>query len=184
MRARPTAICRPTSDVAFAHAVQRCLATRDLASPDELEAALSPLFPTIKVRRRAASESGPVWMVSRGPETAGSRHPRWWARQEVPAIMLRASNGTIVGFNDEAAGLFGRDADDLIGRPYTDLIDPSVVDAAAGIWDLLLEIGFIETVAAVVRADGSRAVVELRARRDGDVVEARYRPIAMLAAQA
>jgi hypothetical protein len=60
------AICFPSSDVTFANAVHRSLASKDIGDPGELEDSLRSRYPSIQVRvREITGEPGVTWYVYR-----------------------------------------------------------------------------------------------------------------------
>ena len=59
-------ICFPSSDAAFADAVEKALASGGIRSTRELEDALRPKYPAVRVRPRELSgELTPTWYVYR-----------------------------------------------------------------------------------------------------------------------
>ena len=63
------AICFPSSDAAFAHAVERALESGAIRSMRELEDALRPMYPAVDVRPRELSgELTATWYVYRDPD--------------------------------------------------------------------------------------------------------------------
>ena len=65
------AICFPSSDVAFANAVQRSLASTSVSHPRQLEAALRSHYPSVRVRvREITGEPGVTWFVYRDADFA------------------------------------------------------------------------------------------------------------------
>jgi hypothetical protein len=65
------AICFPSSDVAFANAVQRSLASTSIGHPWQLEAALRSHYPSVRVRvREITGEPGVTWYVYRDADFA------------------------------------------------------------------------------------------------------------------
>ena len=64
-------ICFPSSDGAFANAVERMMASDRIHTTLQLEAALRPIYPDITVRRREISaEPGLTWYVYRDRDFA------------------------------------------------------------------------------------------------------------------
>jgi hypothetical protein len=65
------AICLPSSDVAFANAVHRSLASERIGYPWELEDALRSRYPAVQVRvREITGELGITWYVYRDADFA------------------------------------------------------------------------------------------------------------------
>ena len=65
------AICFPSSDAAFANAVERSLASMGVSHPWQLEAALRSNYPLVRVRvREITGEPGVTWYVYRDADFA------------------------------------------------------------------------------------------------------------------
>jgi hypothetical protein len=65
------AICLPSSDVSFANAVHRSLASESIGYPWQLEDALRSLYPLVQVRvREITGEPGVTWYVYRDADFA------------------------------------------------------------------------------------------------------------------
>jgi len=173
----------PSSDAAFARAVSDALQGGRVASEADLEGALRPLFPWTTVRRRElSSERMTTWYVYRDRDFGPAQSAPWWESGDAASLTVRVADGVVIGADPAAASLLGRDPEQIIGHPFTDLIDRRAVPVARSIWSVLLEHGVVTTVLAAIRSDGLQALIDIRATLRGDVVQAYARPVAVVPA--
>nr|WP_282594626.1 bacterio-opsin activator domain-containing protein [Halomarina salina] len=99
-------------------------------------------------------------------------------------VAADAETGEILDVNEAAVDLFDRPYEDLVGRPQTDLHPPEEADRYREIFDEHAEIGGVleeEQIREVVRRDGTRVPVEIRAGvtdlPSGSVVQGIFRDV-------
>lgn len=168
----------PSSDRAFQRAVERIAAAGDAQSKDELVRRLRPLFPRVAAfERQLTGERNHLYLFRDGRyETVST--DEWWRGDDVACVMISLQTGRLTHVSRAYAALMRADPEDLVGRHYTEFLQPDARDAARAMFEALAEDREIATEALVRRTDGTTLRIELHATRKDGEVDVRYRPVA------
>jgi PAS domain S-box-containing protein len=88
--------------------------------------------------------------------------------QAADAIFLGAPDGTCIGVNERACELTGYAREQLLGRGFELLFAPEVLAAAPLRYDLIARGETVVNERLLTRSDGSRVLVEMRAKQLSD----------------
>ena len=88
--------------------------------------------------------------------------------QAADAIFLGAPDGTFTGVNQRACELTGYAREELLGRGFELLFAPDVLAAAPLRYDLIARCETVVNERLLTRSDGSRVLVEMRAKQLSD----------------
>ena len=167
----------PSTDRAFQRAVERLAADPGSATKDDLVERLRPLFPRVAAFERQLTGEPSHLYVFRDGRYEAARTNGWWKEPGVACVVISLQTGRLTRVSAEYADLMRADPQDLVGRHYTEFLQPEARLAAEAMFGALAESHEIATEALVRRTDGSTLWIELHAtRRDGEV-DVRYRPI-------
>lgn len=154
----------PSDDPAFAEHVRRLTERHREADPQALQDRLRRLFPRAVVRARGLSGEPAAWYVYRDGAWRPPSDP-WWQAPRVPRIVL-GEDGWISDANLAARSLLGMD--EARRLHYTDLVSPEARDAAAMLFQILVE-GHPLSATLLVRPIGGHPIAcEVRAERVAD----------------
>lgn len=163
----PEIITIPTSDVAFAQAMERLLQSTDPATPQALELRLRRLFPRAVVRAREISGEPPAWYVYRDGRWRSSLMSVWWELPRLPRIVVNRE-GWLADANPTALGLLEISADELPTRHFTDFVAPGTMEESVALFSSVDE-GHELTVTVLLRpSSGYVLAVDLHAWREDD----------------
>lgn len=172
------AICLPSADRAFARLVDHWMSESGARSPGHLEQALQPLFPYVKVSpRQLSGEAGLTWYVYRDGRFQARADDEWWETDSAGRAILDRETGDVLEADACMGELLRADPSALVGRSYVDFIPSTARDLAVALFDVTTGLPLVETVARLLRADGSVLDVEIRGQRAGDRLEIRARAI-------
>jgi PAS domain S-box-containing protein len=175
------AICIPSSDHAFAAAVQAALADGDVDVPGDLEQRVRPWAPNVVVRSRELSgESGGTWYVYRDGRFAAEQDDGWHRAPDTPWARFDATTGAVLEANDSFADLVGYQTDGVVGCPYQDFVFPDAAGLANRVYAEIIRSGHARSVVQLRRRDGAGVPVEYVARAGDGSVEGWYRPITLV----
>ncbi|HEX8025034.1 MAG TPA: PAS domain S-box protein [Candidatus Limnocylindrales bacterium] len=167
----------PSSDPAFRRVVERLRADRPSTSAEELTRRLRPLFPRVAIfEQQLTGEPARLYVFRDGRFEAG-RADRWWESPDVACVCVDVGSGRLTDVSPEYAELMHAHKDDLVGRHFTEFIQPEARDAAAAMFESLVEDRDVTTQALVRRVDGTTVRIELHASREDGQIDVRYRPV-------
>jgi PAS domain-containing protein len=166
----------PSSDVVFGRVARR-MAARS-TSPRDLQAQLRAFFPRAVVRERGLSHEPPILYIYRDGRYERDHGGTWWASDEVPTVVIDVEAGTIVEASPGLARLVQGRGEDLVGRPWTDLVGPDALEVAQLTVATILELGEATSEALLCRSDGSPLLLEFHASLADGRIEVAYRPVA------
>ena len=167
----------PSSDHAFQRVVERIAADTGTSSKEDLARRLRPLFPRVAVfEGQLAGEPSRLYVFRDGRYEL-TTPDRWWEGDAVACIRLSIQSGRIVNVSREYAELIRADRDDLVGRHYTDFVQPEAREAAQTMFSALAENREVSTEALLRRVDGTTLRIELHASRLDGEINVYYRPI-------
>jgi PAS domain S-box-containing protein len=167
----------PSSDRAFRRVVARVGAEAASTSTDEVVRRLRPLFPRVAVFEQHLTGEPPRLYVFRDGRYEITGPERWWEDPGVACVCLDVDTGRLTDASSAYAALMGADRQELIGRHYSDFIQPEAREAAAAMFESLVEDREVSTEALVRRVDGTTLRIELHAFRKDGVIDVRYRAI-------
>lgn len=162
----------PSVDRAFRRAVER--AAREAASPSEIAKRLRPTFPRVEVRERELSNEPRILYAYRDGRVTPLPDDPWWEQDDSAHLTIDVASGRFVRAAGNV-GLIGTAPEDVLGRPFTDFVGPDGGEAAAALWETLLDEGAVATETTVHRPDGTAVLVDVVAHRRGEVVDLAYR---------
>ncbi len=167
----------PSSDRAFKRVVEHVGADMTSTSKDEVARRLRPLFPRVAVfEQQLTGEPARLYVFRDGryePQPVDS----WWDEPGVACVCLSASTGRLTKVSNEYAALMRAEPGDLIGRHYTEFVQPEARDAAGAMFQSLAEDRDVSTEALLRRSDGTTLRIELHATRQNGEIDVRYRPL-------
>lgn len=162
----------PSPDVAFASVVARCLADDRVESPEGLEQALRALYPAARVVARVLSgEPITTWYVYRDGRFRPEAADDWWREAANGLTVMDPDTTQVLDANEAVAGFIGQTVESMRGRPFAEFLAPDAKDAAAILFETILQTGVVHTIGAVVHRDGSPVMLEAYAAFDHGVVQ-------------
>jgi PAS domain S-box-containing protein len=165
----------PTADVVFAERVRELL--QHELQPDreavraQLETALRDVYPHVHatIRSDVASFGDTVIYVFRDGSIAASLMAEDWIDDASTARLVSDHSGTYLEANEQAAGLFGRTADEIVGRRAGSFTRPDArIEDAEALWRALEHTGRLHSLAMIKCGDGTETPVEFVTVKDGD----------------
>jgi PAS domain S-box-containing protein len=170
----------PSSDHAFAAAVDAALSHGDVVVPEDLERRIRPWAPEVVVRSRELSgESGATWYVYRDGRFAAEQDVAWHRAPETPSARFDEKTGVVLEASESFVALVGHEGHGVIGRPYQDFIFPDAAELASEVYAEIVRTGEAHSVVRLRRRDGSSVTVEYVARAGDGSVEGWYRSITL-----
>lgn len=161
--------CYPASDEAFARVAQAAAA--GASSPGELAARLRPAYPRVAVSERCLSGEPALAYVYRDGGFLSTDGERWWAEPDAAVARVSAETGRLVAADERWAQAVGVRPDELIGRHFTDFVLDGAQPAAHELFATVVEGREIRTEILVRRGDGTSVLLDVRAIRDGDIID-------------
>jgi PAS domain S-box-containing protein len=167
----------PSSDRAFKRVVEHVGADTTSTSKDEVARRLRPLFPRVAVfEQQLTGEPTRLYVFRDGRYEAKSTES-WWDKPGVACVCVSASTGRLIDVSSEYAALMHAEPSDLVGRHYTDFVQPEARDAAGAMFEALTEDRDVSSEALIRRVDGTTVRIELHASREDGEIDVRYRPV-------
>ena len=167
----------PSSDRAFKRVVDHVGADTTSNSTEEVARRLRPLFPRVAVfEQHLTGEQARLYVFRDGHFELDSGE-RWWDEPGVACVCVSAASGQLTRVSSEYAALMHARPEDLIGRHYTDFVQPEARDAAAAMFEALTEDRDVSSEALIQRVDGTTVRIELHASRTDGEIDVRYRPV-------
>lgn len=167
----------PSQDVVLRRVVDRVTADNPPSSAAELAASLRPMYPRVAVFERQLSGERAHLYVYRDGRFEPPRAEQWWYAPDTPCAHIDPATGALTAVTGAWAELMRVPEAELIGRHYTDFVQPEARPVAMAMFDALSHEREVRSEALVVRPDGSTITIEFRAvRRDGEI-EVCYRPL-------
>jgi len=165
----------PTSDVIFAERVREVLQRRSTANADQacraIEASLRHVYPQVRASIRAdvAGFGDTMIYAFRDGSVAASLMAEDWIDDPATARVVTDPSGTYVEANERAERLFGRTADEIVGRQAGSFTRPDDrVEDAEMVWRALEQTGRLHSLAVITCSDGDETPVEYVTVRNGD----------------
>jgi len=165
----PATITIPTSDVAFAQAIQRVLRSANPATPEALERRLRRTFPRAVVRARQISGESPVWYVYRDGGWRPSAMNPWWEAHDLPRIEV-TRDGWLREANRTALGLLEIEGADVTTHHFTDFIAPGTLDDSIALFRSVNEGNELTSTVLLRPLSGHVLAIDVHAWREGDAV--------------
>lgn len=165
----------PPGDVVFAERV-RGLLQRELRPhlellPAELETALRDVYPNVHATLRSdvAGFGDAMIYVFRDGSISSTPIADDWIDDPGTARLVTDPSGTYVEANERAARLFGRTADEIVGRDAGTFTRPDArIEDAGAVWRALEKTGRLHSLAMIKCADDSETPVEFVTVKNGD----------------
>jgi PAS domain-containing protein len=167
----------PSSDLVFRRVVEWTIEEYAGSSPEELTAALRPVFPRVTVLERQSEANETELFAYRDGPVQGTPGSRWWEAEGVAVHRISKESGRLTYVTPAWAKLMLTDVESLVGRHFTEFVTPVMRPMARILFRLLRERHEIETQAAVQRPDGSSIAIQIHATCGNDEVEVRTRPL-------
>ena len=167
----------PSSDRAFKRVVEHVGADTTSTPKDEIARRLRPLFPRVAVFEQKLTGEPARLYVFRDGRYEVEPADAWWEAEGVPCARISAATGLLSEVSVEYASLMHAEPADLVGRHYTEFVQPEARDAAAAMFQALIEDREVSSVALVRRVDGTTIRIEFHASRRNGEIEVRYRPV-------
>jgi hypothetical protein len=174
---RPPLSTAPSSDLVFRRVVEWTIDEHGLSSPEEITAALRPVFPRVTVLERQTETDEPQLFAYRDGQVQARADGRWWEAEGVAVHRISQDTGRLTYVTPAWAKLMLTDVESLVGRHFTDFVTPVMRPLARVLFRLLRERHEIETQAAVQRPDGSSIAIQIHAMCGNDEVEVHTRPL-------
>jgi len=138
-RARPRVATFPAGDAAFAAFVRKT--ATGLAEPSlrELERAVRTWYPKAHVAAQhpLAAFGEPLWYVYRDGQVRTQDEGSWWEAPEAGRVVFNGA-GIFLEADAAAAALVGMTPDELVGRHWSELVDPSIAtDDPDWLWETI-----------------------------------------------
>lgn len=165
----------PSSDLAFARAVEVVLAALPRPSVAALQESLRSIYPNVAVFERQLSGEQDVYYVYRDGTFVRDVVERWWTEPDAAWSQYSAADGRLLDASPEWVALMGGRREDFIGRHYTEWVHPNARLAAATFHVTVLELGEIHSEGLVRRADGADLMIEFYGVLIGDTIHVWYR---------
>jgi PAS domain-containing protein len=165
----------PSSDLAFARAVEVVLAALPRPSAGALQESLRSIYPKVAVFERQLSGEQDVYYVYRDGTFVRDVLERWWTEPDAAWSQYSAADGRLLDASPEWMALMGGGPEDFVGRHYTEWVHPNARLAASTFHATVLELGEIHSEGLVRRADGADLRVEFYGVLIGDTIDVWYR---------
>jgi hypothetical protein len=166
----------PSHDAVLRRVVERVTGTKPFQNAEQLADMLRPIYPRVAVFERQLSGETPLLYVYRDGRYEPDRGA-WWTATDVPCVRVSAASGVLTSVSGTWASLVRADQAALVGRHYTDFVQPEARAAAQAMFEVLGEEREVRSEAVVVRADGSPVPIEFRAVMTDGEIEVCYRPL-------
>jgi hypothetical protein len=166
----------PSHDAVLRRVVERVAGTTSFQSAQQLADLLRPIYPRVAVFERQLSGETPHLYVYRDGRYEPERGA-WWNAANVPCVRVSAASGVLTSVSGPWASLVRADEHALVGRHYTEFVQPEARAAALAMFEVLNEEGEVRSEAVVVRADGSPVPIEFRAVMIDGEIEVCYRSL-------
>jgi len=167
----------PSTDEVFRRVVEWTIDERAASTPDELAAALRPVFPRVTVFERQLEGQQPRLYAYRDGMFETTAEDPWWQAEGVAVHRISRESGRLTYVTPAWAKLMLTDPERLVGRHFTEFVSPIMRPMARALFRLLRERHEIETQAAVQRPDGTSVAIQIHAICDEDEVEVHTRPL-------
>ncbi len=166
----------PSHDAVLRRVVERVAGSRQFQTAQQLADILRPIYPRVAVFERQLSGEIPHLYVYRDGRYEPDRG-EWWTAPDVPCVHVSLATGQLTSVTGSWASMMRADASNLIGRHFTDFVQPDAQAAAQAMFEVVSEELDVRSEAVVVRPDGTTLAIEFRAIAvDGEVVVC-YRPL-------
>lgn len=165
----------PSSDLAFARAVEVVLAAQPRPTADALQESLRSIYPKVAVFERQLSGEQDVYYVYRDGTFVRDVVKPWWTEPDAAWSQYSAADGRLIDASEQWVALMGGRREDFLGRHYTEWVHPNARLAAATFHATVLELGEIHSEGLVRRADGADVRVEFYGVLVGDTIDVWYR---------
>jgi PAS domain S-box-containing protein len=165
----------PTSDFVFAEHVRELLQRDAGGNPAvvrvRIEIALRDVYPDVRavVRTDVAGfgDDTMIYVFRDGSVTA-SQMAEDWIDDPATARVVSDTSGSYVEVNERAERLFGRAADEIVGRKAGSFTRPDArVEDPDAIWRALQQTGRLHSL-ALISANGTDTLVEFVTVKDGE----------------
>jgi PAS domain-containing protein len=167
----------PSRDSVLRRVVDMVRAEAEPATAADLAASLRPLYPRVAVfERQLSGERSHLYVYRNGryePDLGGA----WWLGSDVPCVHVDRATGRLTAVSGEWADLMRSSARDLVGRPFTDFVQPEARAVAQAMFEAVNEERDVRSEALVTRPDGTTLAIEFRAAVLDGEIEVCYRPI-------
>jgi PAS domain-containing protein len=174
---RPAVSTVPSTDEVFRRVVEWTIDERAARTPDELAAALRPVFPRVTVfERQLEGQEAKLYAYRDGTFETTAGDP-WWQAEGVAVHRVSRESGRLTSVTPAWAKLMLTDPENLIGRHFSDFVSPIMRPVARALFRLLRERHEIETQASVQRPDGSAIAIQIHAICGEHEVEVHTRPL-------
>jgi PAS domain-containing protein len=168
----PSVACFPTSDAAFAAAVEALLALEEPATPTDLQTALRRVYPGAFVRRRAlTSRHVEQWDAFRDAMFVPPANGDWDRAPDVAWLRLDSATGRILDANDALAALIASPRDGLIGQYAHDFVLPQTQPVSDAQLRAIAEAAETRSYGLARTSDGRTVLLEYIAIPAGDEVQ-------------
>ena len=165
----------PSSDHAFALAVDVIVRANARLNASQLQSLLRPMYPQAAVIPSALSGDAETAYVYRDGSFELESTEMWWHGDDAARAVVSASTGVLLDVSDAWQDQFGP-PHELIGRHFSDLVHPDARSAAEALFQALMHHAEVRTTILVRGHGGSALPVKVRALRDGDEIVVYYRP--------
>ena len=166
----------PSHDAVLRRVVERIAGTRPFQSAQQLADLLRPIYPRVAVFERQLSGEIPHLYVYRDGRYEPERGT-WWTSDDVPCVRVSMATGDLTAVTGSWAALMRAKTGDLVGRHFTDFVQPEARPAAQALFEVVTEEREVRSEAVVVRPDGSTVAIEFRAISVDGEIEVSYRPL-------
>jgi PAS domain S-box-containing protein len=164
----------PSRDRAFRGAVQRVASDDEGVSAQALRERLRPLYPQVEVFESLLEGEASHLYVYRNGRYVPNVEDRWWEAPGTACVCVSCETGRLTHVSDEWAALMHSSPSELIGRHYTEFVQPEARLAAEAMFEALAQ-GEVDTQALVRRPDGSTVGIDVHAALGDDEIDVRYR---------
>jgi PAS domain S-box-containing protein len=164
IKPRPRIAIFPPDDAAFAALVRRRESENLGASPSEVAQAIRAWYPNAEVvaQSRLAAFGDPIWYAYRDGQLRSRDEDSWWEEPGTAWLAFDAE-GIFRDANEAAAALVGMTPAELIGKRWSDLVEPAIAeDDPDWLWEALRTTGVVQSVFRLPDRFGTDRWVEYR----------------------
>jgi PAS domain-containing protein len=165
----------PTHDVVFAERVEELVRRERRHEPARiaagLQAKLRALYPGVRatVRMDVAGFGDTMIYVFRDGSASPAHEEASWIEDAGTARVVTDTTGTYVAANDQAARLFRRPVESIVGEIAGTFTRPDArIEDREALWRMLDKTGRLQSLAVLRCDDGSETHVEFVTIKDGE----------------